>query len=181
MAGIIGNTVQYAFGPRRPFAVGHQRGQINDPRDIPPHGINHDQHVGVPDVGVDPALDPFQLVDLGNRLTVIRYGDAPGLLQSFRVQEAQIRRAITHDEPLTVLRDRPSFALVGKAPLHLQGIQIVDKPNLVLPRETDQVALPVHDAFAEILRSDIHFLDDLACFQLYLTDGRLTFEASALV
>src|ERR1700679_4177402 len=49
------------------------------------------------------------------------------------------------------------------------------------PREANQISAPVHDAFAEVLRGDVDFLQYLPGFEPYLANARVLLETGALV
>ena len=146
-------------------------------------GVRVDAHdpVGLPDVGIDLALDPFQFVEFGQRAAVVGDGDAAGFLQCFGIPETHFGGAVAHDDALAVGGQAPAFAGVGEFAFRVEGRQVVDEALLRLPGQFHQAVFPVHDAFAEILARDVALLQHFAGFQLHLADGGLLLQAGAFV
>src|SRR5207253_10206229 len=78
-------------------------------------------------------------------------------------------------------REAPAFAFVRKRATSLERREVVHEPDLGLPRELDERALPLGDAFAEVRRLQRLELDDLAGVDLHLAKAGASHEAGALI
>ena len=68
----------------------------------------------MPDVGVDLAVNVFELVQLGDRGAAIFDVDVADLAESGGIEEAERRGAVAQDQVLAVLGEPPAFAVVVK-------------------------------------------------------------------
>ena len=69
-----------------------QAGEIDPADDLAGRRVDARDAVGLPDVGVDLALHPFQFVQFADRPALVGDGDAAGLLERLGIPEAQLRR-----------------------------------------------------------------------------------------
>src|ERR1019366_3407671 len=101
LPGIVGDAVEYV---RLVVAVGggQQPAAIDGTDHFAGFGVDAHDALGLPDIGVDFALDPFELVQFGERAAILGDGDAAGFLQCFGIPETELGRAIAHDDALAV-------------------------------------------------------------------------------
>ena len=162
-------------------------GRRQQPREIDPSGhaaiLRRDASdaIGLPHVGEDFPVDEFELVELRDRAVGVADGDSPGLLERRGIEEAQLRRAVAHDQPRAVVRQAPALARVRKRLDLLEGADVVEERDLGSPRELKQRPLPVGDALAEVLRVERLHLQDLPGLDLHLPDARSAVQARPLV
>ena len=107
--------------------------------------------------------------------------DPVGFVQRLGIQESQLRCAVAHDELLPVLGQRPALALIVEFTLYLEAREVVDETHVRLPGEADEAAVPIDDAFAEVLRGHVDLLHHRSGVDAHLADGRVLFQARALV
>src|SRR5450631_4936002 len=80
---IVGNAVKHiAFGINVPCAL-MQGAQIQLTHDFPAGGIDLEDIVRLPLIGIKKAVDQFQLVDIADGPVVIRHAEYPGSSESF--------------------------------------------------------------------------------------------------
>src|SRR5436189_296461 len=70
--------------------------------------------IALPHIGVDLAAYVFELIEIGDRLSIVVDRQAADLLESLGIPEEQGCRSIAHDQPLAVVRDAPALARVGE-------------------------------------------------------------------
>src|SRR3546814_7290876 len=79
-------------------------------------------------------------------LSIIGHGDAPDFAKVRWIDDAQLRRAVAHDDVPAVLRHAPAFALVAKAAREREIIPTPAKAHAVLPCKTENFVLPRPDS-----------------------------------
>jgi len=92
-------------------------------------------------------------------------------LERLRVQKSQLRSAIAHDDVLTILRQRPSLAVVLELPFQSESREVENESDVRFPRQADEMALPVDDTLAEKLGRDGEFLHYLARIDSHLANS----------
>ena len=115
-------------------------------------GIDADDVVGLPNVGVNSAVDVFQFIetDDGGAL-FIEDGDLMRDFQRVWIEEVEIVGAVTHDKLLAVVGKPPAFCGVGEGVEQFEAVLVVDKAGLVLPGELVDFVVEDGDAFSKIL------------------------------
>ena len=76
-------------------------------------GVYDGYLVGLPDVGVDVALDVFEFVDLGYFCALMGYGYYVCYGVCFWVDDAECVCAVAHYEVGSVLGESPAFVWYG--------------------------------------------------------------------
>src|SRR5271156_4687430 len=110
----------------------------------------HD-HVRVPDVGVNLAVDEFQLIETIDANIVFLNHDVANLLEGVGIAKAQRGAAVAGNYLLRRACHAPAFTGVGKLLDRLQSSAVEDEADVRLPCPLVNVRTPVDDAFAEIL------------------------------
>ena len=87
--------------------------------------------------------------------------NAPRFHERFRIEKAKISRSVAHNQPRAIVSQTPPFAFVGKRFEHREAETVVDKSLVCLPRQLNQVAAPIGEAFAKILGRQVMFLQNL--------------------
>ena len=91
--GVVGDAVEHGFGIGD-LAGLKQAGEIDPAQHAACRGRDAHNAVGVPDVGVDLAVNVFELVELVDRLAVIADVNVPHLAESGGVEETNLRGAV---------------------------------------------------------------------------------------
>src|ERR1700739_1521021 len=119
--------------------------------------------VGLPDVGVDFAVDVFQFVQILDGAAVgVDYLEAANHAKRLRIEKAERRSSVAHDELRGVVRQSPTLALVIEGALQRKAETVVDQRFVGGPRQLDQRAAPVSEAFAEIFRGQVVLLQNVS-------------------
>src|SRR6185437_12282626 len=161
--------------------------QRQKPRQIDPGndraGVRIDARYAIrlPDVGQNRPLKPFQLVELIYGPASSGHMDAAQFMQGLRIQDAQLRCAVAHDDLAVITGQRPTFTRILEMTLHRESVQVVDEADLRLPGQADQTIAPVGNTLTEVLRRQVVVEHDLAGFQADLTNARVPLEAGALI
>src|SRR5205809_1045978 len=82
------------------------------------------------------------------------HGEATPFGEGDRIEEAQRRGSVAHDQRRVVVREAPPFAAVVERPLRRERFAVVDEADVRLPRQLDQLRLPDGDPLTEILAGD---------------------------
>src|SRR5690606_681310 len=127
-----------------------------DPRDQRRH----------PDVRVDLAIHPFQLVEPVDRRAIVADVDPPPLLQRRGIEEAQLVAAVAHDDLAAILGEAPAFALVAPFGEAAERAAVPAIADLVLPGDVDDLVAPVDDALAELAGRYVDRLEHVAGLQI---------------
>uniref|UniRef100_A0A0N4ZGU8 LigA n=1 Tax=Parastrongyloides trichosuri TaxID=131310 RepID=A0A0N4ZGU8_PARTI len=149
--GVPGDAVQQVVERVLDLVSRQQTGQVDDADHLAGRRVDADDVVGLPDVGPDLAVDPFQLVELAQRAAVQGDGDTPCLGLGVEVEKAQGRRSVGQDQPRAVVGQPPAFPRIGEAGDGLQVVRTPDEADSVDPREGEDAAVLLGQAFAEIL------------------------------
>src|SRR5215470_9324630 len=122
----------------------------------------------MPDIREDFAANELEFVQVLDRLAVpVDYIQAPQHLKCFRIQEAERGSAIAQDQAFLVVSEPPAFALIVERAQQFEAGAVVDETFAGSPRELNQAAAPIGQAFAEILRGKIIFLENAAAFNIH--------------
>ncbi len=105
--------------------------------------------VGLPDIREQLAVDHLQLVQLVYRRAAIMNMDATFLLQRSRIQHADISGAVAQKNLTSVIGESPAFPRIGKAAKQVKVAEAVDKSDLRLPRELQNLIPDNGDPLAE--------------------------------
>jgi len=133
---VVGDAVEDGFGVNLP--VGRQEAGAVDPvDDVAVVEINAGDAVGVPDVGVDDAIDVFELVELIDEGGAVVDDDVAGLGKIGGIAEAKGGGAVAGDEFGGGAGDAPAFAVVVKGGEGLEGGAIEDEAGVGLPGPLD--------------------------------------------
>src|SRR6185369_6060987 len=137
--------------------------------------IDHRDPVVVPDVRVNLTLHIFQLVQFLDWLTPVRHVNTSRHSKIYRVEKPESTRSVAQYQRLPVRREAPTLALIVKLTRVSKRLRIVDKTDVVLPRELVNLAIQRGDAFREIRDGHVDFLQDFAAFELDAAEARETF------
>ena len=129
-----------------------QTGEVDTRSDIASRWVNPYDLVGLPDVGVDLAVDPLQLVEVVDWLPILADLNAVDFAEGVRLADLDGVCSIAHVEPLAVVGDAPSFGGVGKPLDLLERLRVVDDRRLRLPGDLKDATIVQRDAFSEQLR-----------------------------
>ena len=178
--GVVGYAIEDGLGVY--FLVGGEEAGAVDPvDDLAVFGVDAGDAVGVPDVGVDDAVDVFELVELVDEGGAVVDGDAAGLGEVGGIAEAEGGGAVAGDEFGGGAGDAPAFAVVVEGGEGAEGGAVEDEAGVGLPGPLDEVGAEVDDAFAEVLWGDFVALEDFAGGGVGDEDGGVAFAAGALV
>src|SRR5438067_958975 len=103
----------------------------------------------MPDIGIDLALDVFQLVKILHRASVIPDRDRVPHLESDRIPEGKRCRTVARDDLSRGPGHAPSLAVVGELPDRSEREPVIDEAGMRLPCPLVEVRSPIHDAFSE--------------------------------
>ena len=118
-------------------------------------------------------MDPFELVEIADRLALQRHRHPPPLGQRRRVEEAQLGRAVAHDDVGAVAGQAPAFALIGPFAELPQRGAVPAIAGAALPGDRDDLIAPIDDALAELGGGERHRLEDPAVGDVDPADRRL--------
>src|SRR4030095_12563645 len=185
--GVVGDAVHH-IGPD---ALGGRQntGQIDAANHFPGLRIEARDPVGLPDVGENFALYPFQLVQILDWPALVRHFDDAGFQQGPGIPDADLPVArfrlhgpvSVHVDLLAVGRESPALALVAELALRCERRQVVDEANFGLVGHHQDAVLPDDDAFAEIIDRKVAPLHNLAGLEFYFAEGRLIVHTGAFV
>ncbi len=178
--GVKGDAVEDGLGVDA-LRVGEESGEVDPGDDVAVAGRDAGDAVGVPDVGVDLAVDPLELVELVDDLLAIVDENVAGFAEGVGVAEAEVGGAVAGDEFGGGAGHAPAFAGVGELLEEAEGEAVVDEADVGLPGPLVEVGSPVDDALAEDLGWRLGVLDDFPGGGLRDEDGGVAGEAGALV
>ena len=98
--------------------------------------------VGVPDVGVDLALDVFEFVEVGDAFLAIVDDDVADFGEGFGVAKAECGGAVAGDEFGGSVGHAPAFAGVGEGLELAEGEAVVDEAEVGLPGPLVDIRAP---------------------------------------
>ena len=180
MAGVgeVGDAVEDVLGPA---GARVEICQVNRAGDATGPGVDDNDPVRGPDVGVDRAVDEFELVQAVHGPTSIPDLDLPGLAVRVRVEKVQCGCAVAVDQLPAVVRDPPALRRVGELFEQGEPVLRIDEARVGSPCELDELVTEDRDSFAEVLARQAEPLDDLSRLQLPADYGRLAVEPRPLV
>ncbi len=109
---VVGDAVQHIGLPFHDIRGCEQTGEVDGADDAAVMRIDAHYPIGLPDVGIELPFYPLQLVQILDGLALERYLNPPGRQERLRIQRANLRAAVAHQELFAVLRQRPAFSLV---------------------------------------------------------------------
>jgi len=148
---VVSDAIEHGFSVNL-LVGGQEAGAVDPVEDVAVVGIDADDAVGVPDVGVDDAIDVFELVELVNEGGAVVDDNVAGLGKVGGIAEAEGRGAVAGDELGSGAGDAPAFAVVVEGREGAEGGAIEDEAGVGLPGPFDEVGAEVDNAFAEVLR-----------------------------
>src|SRR5580658_4459270 len=116
-----------------PVGIGKQAGEVNPAKDASGSGGDAGDAVGVPDVGVDLAVDELELVELGDGDAVVADGDTAEFVEGFGIEEAERGGAVGEDDAFAVLGEAPALAGIGEGAQQVEGRAVIDERDVALP------------------------------------------------
>ena len=125
----------------------------------------------MPDVCVDLATDPFELVQIFDRHASITNHDAPRLAKRVRVEKLQIFGPVAQNERLQIMGKAPALAGVIEGSPRREAHKVVDECEVGLPRQLNELPVPLREALGEVCGVNPSLLDDLTRFQLHFSNG----------
>ena len=146
---VIRNPIEHCIAIL-PHAWGTQPGQIDPLKHRTRCRRNSGNPVGLPYIGIYFSVNIFQFVEIQDRLATICDSNLPYFLECRRIQQVKDRSTIAQNQVLTVMRQPPAFPWVAKGPDEPEAETIVDEANMRLPRQLNQIAAPVREAFTEV-------------------------------
>src|SRR5579871_430901 len=179
-AGIVSDSVEHVL-VASPVAGSEDAREVNPSHYLPAGRIDPGDAVRLVHVGVHLAFDPLQFVQFVHLAGLVGHGHPAHFAQRLGVPKPQLRRAVTHNDALSILREAPSFSGIHELAFGSETGQIVDEAQLVFPGQLQQAIFPVNDAFAEILLRNLPFFEHFAGFELHLADRGFSPQAGALV
>lgn len=177
---IVSDAIEHIFGPVAVHRA-QQAGQINPAGDLAGRWGDSCNPVGLPDVGKQLAFHPLQFVEVVDGLACVTDLDPALFRQSLRVPNANLIRAVVHEDTGCVMGQSPAFARVGETALLPKIFQAEDEANLSLVRQLDDPVVHDGDAFAEILAGERQVLENLTGFQFHLAQRGASGQAGTLV
>src|SRR3954452_16797374 len=113
VVGVPGDAVEDGF---RSGAVGsrQQAGEVDPAEDFARSRRDAGDAVGVPDIGVDLAVDVLDLVDVVDGFSAVLHCQAADFLEGCGIEEAQGGGAVAEDEGLAILGEAPAFPVKRK-------------------------------------------------------------------
>ena len=135
----------------------------------------------MPHVGVDLAVDVFELVQIGHGLPVIAYVNVPHLAESSGVEEANLCRAVAENQVFAVGGEPPAVAVVVKRAQQAKAKAVVNEGNVGLPGELHQCAAPRGKAFGKVLLRHCGRLQRAPGREIFHAQRGAAVEAGALV
>ena len=130
--GVVGDAVE-DIGLGGAIGGSQETAAIDRADDFAGFGIDAGDAVGLPDVGVNLAFHPFELVQFDDGAAVLGDGDSAGFLECLGIPEAEVGGAIAHDDALAVSGQAPAFAGVGEFAFGGKAREVVDEALLRLP------------------------------------------------
>src|SRR6185503_1914672 len=112
----------------------------------------------MPDVGVDFSVDEFEFVEVADGSFSVRHCDGFFDLKAVWIEETNAIRAVAENQRLAVGGEPPALAVVLELADLLEGLCVVDKTELLLPRELVNLVVQKGDALGEEWRWDVDFL-----------------------
>src|SRR3970040_1913136 len=134
----------------------------------------------MPHVGVHLSADVFELIHISAGNAPIGDGDASDLAKRVGVEKTQLLGAIAENESFSIAGQTPTLARVPQGSTRREAREVVDERNIRSPCQLHKLAVPFRQPFGEIRSIEPVLLDDLAGFELDLSQRRLTIEPSAL-
>ena len=180
MGGVVGNAVKHGFVVGV-FTRRQQAGEVDPAEDFAGRGCDARDAIGMPDVGVDLAMDEFEFVELGDGFAVVLDGDAAGFVKGGWGRRSGRCGAVAEDEVVCVVGKAPAFVVDGERAQKAERGAVVDKRDVRLPGELDERRAPVGEAFGEVLAGHVVQLEDAAGLEVFFAEGRLAFDAGAFV
>lgn len=181
---VSGRVVRDAIENRfvaRELIAGHESFEVNPAEDAAVRGRYTRDPIGMPDVGVDLAVNVFKLVELCDGLAVVGDGKAANFLEGVGIEEAQNRAAVAEDERSGIVRETPAFTLVVEGAEEPEGQAIVNECGVRLPRELDECVLPIGKALPEVsIGIELHAKNS-AGLEIFFAQCRLPLDSGALV
>ena len=133
--GVVGDAVEDGFGVELEHG-GEEAGEVDPGDDVAVAGSDAGDAVGVPDVGVDFAVDVFELVEEGDGCALVGDGDVADFVEVFGVAEAEGGGAVGGDDVGGVVGHAPAFAGVGEVGEGMEGGAVVDEAECWIARST---------------------------------------------
>ena len=141
------------------FALVDDSAQVDPPEDLSGARRDANDSLSLPDIGVDLTVDVFQFVQIVDRPAgLIGNMDASCLAKRFRIEKAEIRSSLAHNQVCAIMSQTPSFARVCKRSQQREAEAIIDEALVSLPGQLNQVAAPIREPLAKILRGHVVFL-----------------------
>lgn len=141
-----------------------------DPRD----------QLGLPDVGQNLPLYPFEFVKIGDGAIAVAHGDGPLLAHRQRIEKPQPSGSVAQDDAAAVTRHPPALAGIHERTLGLETRERHTKPDTGAPGNAADFVVPVDDALAEQVFRDRDLPNDDAVAQPDPSDCRAPLEPGAL-
>src|SRR5271165_4265399 len=179
--GVVGNAVQDIRPSLHDVFWLEETGQVDGADHAAAARVDAHDPVRLPYVGIDLPLHPFQFIHVAQGLAVEGDLHSAGFLKRLGIEESKLRSSVAHDDLRAIARQSPPLTLVLELSLQLEGGKVEDEADVGLPRQTDEVSLPVDDAFAEILGRNVELLHHLPGGDADLPNGRMSLKAGTLV
>ncbi len=180
MLGVVGDAVEDGFGGEA-LSVRKKAGAVDPGENAAVDGGDAGDTVGVPDIGVDEAVDELELVELVDGGWAVVDEDAASFGEGSRVAEAESSGAVRGDELAGGSGDAPAFAGVVEGADLAKSKPVVKEADVGLPGPLQEVGAVVDDAFAEVLRGKVDVLDGKYAAERVDEQAGVTFEAGAFV
>src|SRR5712664_4947958 len=108
---VVGDAVQHIGLPFHDIRGCEQAGQVDRADDVAVMRIAADYPIGLPDVGIELPFHPFQLVQILDRFALERDLNPPDWNERLRIQQANLRTTVAHQDLFAVLCQSPTFSV----------------------------------------------------------------------
>ena len=121
---VVGDAVEHVGVVGDEVLLRQQALQVDPADDLARLRVDACDAIRLPEVGVDLAFHPLELVDLVDRLAECGDVDAVGLDQRLRVEEADVGGAVAHHHLRVVVRQAPALAGVAELPGGVEAVEV---------------------------------------------------------
>lgn len=161
--------------------LGKKVAQVGPAGDFAAGGVDPVEGVGVPSVGVKPAVDVFELVEVVDGAVFVGHLDAVGLLEGGGVDEIDIGAAVVGDQVGSVVGHPPAIVRPAEVLFGLQVGEVVDKYLVFLVGELVEVVAQYRYTLAEVLLAQFLLGQQLSVRQAVSGEGGFPIVAFAFV
>lgn len=167
--GVIGDPVKHFGAGEFVAGFGGDGSQVESADDFAGAGIDLEDVVRLPLIGIEIAMDQLKLVDVAYRTVVVVHREGLDDLKGRRVEIGDIAGAVAHDEVCSVGRHAPAFARgEGEFAQFFEGCGVVDKAHFCLVGQLIDFTVEKGNSLPKVFFPvDLHFGEKLAGDGIY--------------